>query len=56
MWNKILTFLHIKKKKQVEVASNGLLVAEPEVRPEYVEGYCCLLVISISEYNFHFFC
>ena len=39
MWNKILTFLHIKKKKQVEVASNGLLVAEPEVRPEYVEGY-----------------
>ena len=39
MWNKILIFLHIKKKKKVEVAANGLLTAEPEVRPEYVEGY-----------------
>lgn len=41
MWNKILVFLHIKKKKQAEVAStNGLLTAEPEVRPVYEEGYC----------------
>ncbi len=39
MWNKILQFLHIRKKPQVEVASNGLLTAEPEVRPEYEEGY-----------------
>ena len=39
MWNKILTFLHIKKKPQVETSSNGLLIAEPEVRPIYEEGY-----------------
>ena len=40
MWNKILQFLHIKKKPSVEATnSNGLLTAEPEVRPEYKEGY-----------------
>ena len=39
MWNKILIFLHIRKKQQVVSPSNGLLTAEPEVRPEYEEGY-----------------
>ncbi len=40
MWNKILTFLHIRKKPQNEAtSSNGLLTAEPEKRPEYEEEY-----------------
>ena len=38
MWNKILEFLHIRKKTQA-TKDNGLLTAEPEVRPDYDEGY-----------------
>ena len=30
----------MKKKPKTEVANNGLLTAEPEVRPVYEEGYC----------------
>ena len=41
MWNKILQFLHIKKKPQLEAdgGGSGLMTVEPEVRPEYEEGY-----------------
>ena len=40
MWNKILQFLHIKKKPQLQAAGGpALMTAEPEVRPDYDEGY-----------------
>ena len=39
MWNKILTFLHIRKKPAAEAGGSGLMTAEPEVRPVYEESF-----------------
>ena len=39
MWNKILTFLHIRKKPAAEAKGSGLLTAEPEVRPVYEDSF-----------------
>ncbi len=40
MGKNILEILHIKKKPQKEASGgNGLMTAEPEVRPDYKEGY-----------------
>lgn len=39
MWNKILQFLHIKKPQTVASGGPALQVAEPEIRPDYSEGY-----------------
>ena len=38
-FNKILVFLHLKKKPQMEAVSNGLMVAEPDIGNMYLDQY-----------------